>query len=100
MKPDDCPKFHKCSAPICPLDPKMLERVHLAGERVCIYLLGYSKLGVRANLRGCIAKQHFEAIVEAYPKILSRNVPIKKACERASKTPSRLGKSPRRNGHG
>ena len=36
--PQDCPKFDACRAPICPLDPEMLDRTYLSGESVCHYL--------------------------------------------------------------
>ena len=30
-----CPKFPSCSAPFCPLDEDIEERVYLAGEPLC-----------------------------------------------------------------
>ena len=44
--PNDCPIFSTCSAPICPLDPRWPEAVHLGGEPVCRYLLASGKAGV------------------------------------------------------
>ena len=35
LVPQDCPKFDACRAPICPLDPEMLDRTYLSGESVC-----------------------------------------------------------------
>ena len=32
---EDCPRFIKCSAPICPLDEDMKRRVRLVGEDIC-----------------------------------------------------------------
>jgi len=31
----ECPRFSKCSAPICPLDPDWTERVYIEGEEKC-----------------------------------------------------------------
>ena len=39
----ECPRFDKCNAPICPLDPDVLDRVHAKGEAVCHYLRLYVK---------------------------------------------------------
>ena len=30
-----CPKFVKCNAPLCPLDPDVEQRVYVKGEPVC-----------------------------------------------------------------
>lgn len=34
-----CPKFHVCSAPLCPLDEHWRKRRHLKGERICQWLV-------------------------------------------------------------
>ena len=38
-----CPRFHRCSATKCPLDPGIRQRVHLPGDPVCHYLLDAMK---------------------------------------------------------
>jgi hypothetical protein len=43
--PSECPKYHTCSAPICPLDESWRESYHANGERVCQYLLATGKAG-------------------------------------------------------
>jgi hypothetical protein len=45
MKPSDCPRFHACNAPVCPLDAAWPRTVHLSGEAVCYYLLATGKAG-------------------------------------------------------
>lgn len=30
-----CPKFEKCNAPICPLDPEMKKRIYRKGDERC-----------------------------------------------------------------
>ena len=40
---EDCARFIKCNAMVCPLDADWRKRVHLQGERVCIYLIEYYK---------------------------------------------------------
>ena len=39
----ECPRFDGCNAPICPLDPDVLDRVHAKGDSVCYYLRLYVK---------------------------------------------------------
>ena len=94
MKMVDCPKWVKCSAPICPVDELHISRVHLAGEKICLYLNEYAKPHAREKLRGCIAEEHYNLIAEAYPKIIDTYAPISKALRRAANSPSRLGKKP------
>ena len=88
----DCPKFDSCSAPICPLDQDWRKRAYLDGERICIYLTEYSKVALRANLRGVLSGELYksvseqaEAISEAYPR-------IKKQLLRSSISNSKLNK--------
>ena len=52
-KPEDCPKFGGCSAPVCPLDRKWRERVHLKGEAVCGYLREAGKEEGAELFAGC-----------------------------------------------
>jgi hypothetical protein len=52
MEMTDCPRFERCSAPICPLDSDWQERTQLKGEPTCFYLLEYVKGGAEADFRG------------------------------------------------
>lgn len=90
MNITECKRFAYCNANICPLDKDMFKRTYLKGEPVCPYLGEYSKPHARANMKGAIARKLYEAIDEAYPKVLSEYAPLKKALNRAAKTPSRL----------
>ena len=38
-----CPRFNKCEAPLCPLDPDWRARQMIKDERVCHYLSEVSK---------------------------------------------------------
>ena len=55
MKIEDCPRFDRCSAPICPLDADWRHRAHLTGEPICVFLREAAKqggkLGVTAEKR-------------------------------------------------
>ena len=45
MRPEDCPKFARCNAPICPLDPDWEQRSHLQGDSSCLYMRESMKPG-------------------------------------------------------
>ena len=42
---EQCPKFHHCNAPLCPLDPEWNRRTMIQGENLCHYLCEASKNG-------------------------------------------------------
>ena len=39
----NCPRFNKCEAPLCPIDPDWRQRRMLKNERVCHYLTEVTK---------------------------------------------------------
>ena len=92
----DCPKFRRCNAPICPLDPHMLHRAHLKGEPVCFYLLEYVKPGAEARFQGSTAKKLYQAMETVRPELIARYAPLKRALARAAQTASKMGKQPPR----
>ena len=51
-----CPRFHRCSATKCPLDPDTRHRVHLPGDPVCHYLLNAMKPETTGTLPGSLAQ--------------------------------------------
>jgi len=87
---DDCPKFHTCSANICPLDKVWRKRTHLKGERVCFLLCEAVKPHAEAIFRGVGRSNLRSAIVEVMPEITARWGDIRRALQRASKTGSRM----------
>ena len=93
---EQCPRFHKCSAPICPLDTNWEQRIYLRGESVCFYLHEYVKNGGKARLGGHISEKHLEAIEKCYPKIINRFGDIKRRLKRSAKSGYRIGKQPRK----
>ena len=90
ITPDSCPKYEKCSANICPLDPDWKLRTHMNSEPVCFYLREYVKQGGIARLRGCIPKEMFKQIAEVLPEIKLRHGNIKRSLERSAKTGSKI----------
>ena len=90
ITPDSCPKYAKCSANICPIDPDWQLRTHMKGERICLYLREYVKQGGIARLRGSLPKEMLEKIALNLPDIWSRYGNIKRSLERAAKTDSKI----------
>jgi hypothetical protein len=86
-----CPRYDKCSAPICPLDPDWRLRSHLPGEPVCRWLTELAKPGGERRLRGELSEATASAIVQIAPAILSHaGAPVRKVIKRASGTGSKL----------
>ena len=85
-----CPRFNRCSAPICPLDLNWRRRVHLAGEPTCGVALELQKGARTAKLGGAYGQQVVEEVSRALPKIVRRWPPIAAALERAAKSGSRV----------
>jgi len=85
LKPNDCPKFESCSAPICPLG--YADGVYLDGEPVCFY--------VRQVAKGEAASIELEAaLLEKAEKSLQirlrlGNSDYQKQIRRAAQSPSK-----------
>ena len=92
MKIDTCPKFEKCSAPICPLDQNWQRASHLQHERVCFYLCESQKRGSEALFGSRGLGEVYQLIVEATPEISLRWASIQRTLIRASKTGSRMNR--------
>ncbi len=87
-----CPKFQKCNAPICPIDPIWHKRKHFSGDRVCFYLMEAQKPNAKAlfEVRGLgylyeVMVMHTQSIADTY-------TPIKNALEKAKATSSRMAR--------
>ena len=85
---EQCPKFHHCSAPLCPLDPDWNKRKMLQDDNLCHYLCEASKDDAIQRYRNrydeSILMQAFglSAEMRRYSKALDRGL------DRASKAPS------------
>lgn len=88
--PNQCPKFHSCNAPICPLDQDWRERKHISGDKCCVYLLETAKTNAKTNFEGAGLGNMHEAIEVVKEEILSSSATINRAYTRASSTSSRL----------
>jgi hypothetical protein len=85
---EQCPKFHHCSAPLCPLDPDWNKRKMLQGDNLCHYLCEASKDDAMERFKRRYDKpvlmQAFglSEVMRKHSKALDRGL------ERASKAPS------------
>jgi len=72
LKPEDCPKFEPCHAPICPLDPDWQDRHMIRSEAICRYI----KYALRGSYT-CTYPEHWDlevvgAILDKHPHISTR----------------------------
>lgn len=77
-----CPRFEKCSVPICPLMPSAGR--HLHGERICPYLREAVKPGGEARLRCYLPEDVARSISLAVPRVIALHGAIARALRRAS----------------
>ena len=41
MLMENCTRFEKCEATICPLDPELAKRTMIQGDKVCTYIIDF-----------------------------------------------------------
>jgi hypothetical protein len=85
-----CPKWEKCSANICPLDPDWHQRTHGPGDVSCFYLVEAHKNGSEKRFELCGLREMYLAVRAATPAICARWAAIRRTVERAPETGSRL----------
>ena len=83
----ECPRFDRCNAPICPLDPDVLDRVSVKGDSVCYYLRLYVKNALWGLKPGSVPAKLLIRVAEVYPQLIARYGPLKDALLRAAKSP-------------
>lgn len=89
---DLCPKWDKCNAPLCPLDPDLFKRVMRNDEPVCYYLTEAVKADAEAVFRRRGRGELFEVISKLIPAMSSRWGRIRHALERAKTSGSRMAR--------
>jgi hypothetical protein len=92
--PTSCPRFSRCSAPICPLDLEWGKRTVLNNESVCFYLLEHAKEASKDRFRRRGLWELYEVIGGVLPDQSSKWRRIARAYERAKASGSRLEKLP------
>ena len=90
IKPSQCPKHSKCSAPLCPLDPDWEKRKMIKEDRVCFYLLEASKPGADERFEKRKDKTIYLVACSRMPFMKKRNRMLGKRLERASLTSTQI----------
>lgn len=94
MNMSDCPKYNKCSAPICPLDPDWKKRSMAKDERVCFYLREAVKEGAQQRFSGGIAEEIYRQAVSLLPQMVIHVNYLQKRLQKAQETGSKMGHFP------
>ena len=87
-----CPKYNKCNAPLCPLDPDMFKRTMLRGEAVCYYLTEAVKPDAEAIFRERGRIELFELVSKFIQPMSECWGRIHRHLERARKSGSRMAR--------
>lgn len=87
-----CPKFQKCNAPICSLEPNWKKRKHISGDRVCFYLIEAQKHGANAVFEVRSLTHLYEAMVMHTSEIAGTYSIINTAINKAKITTSRMSR--------
>jgi len=88
-QPQDCPRYDRCSANVCPLDAAWRKRSHVRGDEVCFMLTESVKADAAANF----AHSGWSWLLEVVrPVASSKSLPedIVRTLERAKTTGSRI----------
>ena len=87
--PQDCPRYNRCSANVCPLDADWRKRTHVRGDEVCLFLTE----SVKDNATGNFASLGLGWLLDRANHVLAdMGLPdgIKVTLERARNTGSRI----------
>jgi hypothetical protein len=91
MNQNQCPRYQRCSAAICPIWKPVLEQKMLKSERICGILLEYQKPQSHAILATHHGSKLLKIMAQATKDIQSHGgYLLRSALERAAKTNSRL----------
>ncbi len=85
----DCPRFDRCSATVCPLDPQWRERIHRKADRTCAWLLEAAKPAGAATIRGALPMGLAAQVLRTLPEIVSRHGSIRRRLETAATSGSK-----------
>jgi hypothetical protein len=84
-----CPRWAKCSVPICPLDADVSDRRMLGRDPVCFYLSESVKRGAERRFEERGLRLLFQVMVHASGPLSARWSRIKRALSRATFSGSR-----------
>jgi hypothetical protein len=87
---EHCPRYDRCNAPRCPLDPHWRDRTHLVGEAVCAFLLEAAKEGAGGRFKGSPAGLIVQVATQMLGEEEDLGTSIRYAIRRAAKSKSRV----------
>lgn len=87
-----CPKYDKCSSPICPLDRDWRKRVMLEEDSVCFYLSEAVKDEAEAVFDRRGLGEIFRVVSDCIRPMSERWSRVRRALERAKLSGSRLAR--------
>jgi hypothetical protein len=85
-----CPKWHSCSAPVCPLDHLWANRSMQSEDPVCFYLSEAVKDGAEARFEGAGLGEIFHRVTEVIPELVMSSGRVRRTLERAQASGSRM----------
>ena len=88
--PQECPKWTRCSSPICPLDPLASERKMLPGESVCPYISEAVKDKSYVTFEASGLSWLHHAIAQSLPELERRHGSLRYRLKRAKSTGSKM----------
>ena len=86
--PGQCPRFNRCSAPLCPLDPHWRRCKMLRDEHMCYYLTEASKEGAHERFRDRFDFDIYMVAEESLPGMRKAFKELDREIKRASERPS------------
>jgi len=87
MNCEECPKFSRCMAPICPLDSQKYESAMLQGERVCYFLREIVKPGAKQRFFFFGYGHIFTEILPEVNPLARKHLELKRQLLKAKTTP-------------
>jgi hypothetical protein len=86
MRPEICPRFEACSAPICPLDNEWRKRRMLKRERTCHYLREVSKPCWQFIASDTVDQEMYLFAASIIEEIRKHSYELRQMLDEASKT--------------
>ena len=87
-RPEQCPRFNRCSAPLCPLDPHWSRPKMLRDEHICYYLTEASKAGAHERFQNRHDFDIYMVAEESLPGMRKTFKELDREIRRASERPS------------
>ena len=88
----ECPRYHKCSASICPADPDWQSRAVTKDDSVCFYLLEACKDGAATRFEAAGELHMLDQVHRTMPAIKSAHPRLRDALNRARLSGSKMAR--------